>query len=143
MAGYSAVLVVLLSVFAYMLFTRTEVDVTLLRTPGLLYQLQPDGKISNLFDLKITNKTFKPLPVTVELKNMKGEIKMVGDNLTAPAQQITGTKFLLVLRENDIKGTLTPVTLVVKAAGNQVYEVNSSFLGRVEDENKDEKEDDE
>lgn len=143
MAGYSAVLVILLSVFAYMLFTRTEVDITLLRTPGLLYQLQPDGKISNLFDLKITNKTFKALPVTVELKNMDGEIKMVGDNLTAPAQQITGTKFLLVLNEDDIKSTLTPVTLVVKAAGKPVYEVNSSFLGRVEDENPAEKDNEE
>jgi hypothetical protein len=56
--GYSVVLVFLLGVLTFLLATRTDVDVTILRTPGMFYQEQPDGRISNVYDVKVLNKTF-------------------------------------------------------------------------------------
>jgi len=58
MAGYSTVLVLILSVLSYLLITRSDFSINVLRTPGLLFQEQPDNKYSNIYDLNIINKTF-------------------------------------------------------------------------------------
>jgi len=133
MIGYSVVLFVLLSVLTFLAFTRTELDVNILRTPGLLSQEQPDDKISNLFDIKITNKTFNDLPVSIKTKNGKGEIKIIGENLVARQQQITETKFLLILDEDDLKSTISTIALEVYAGDKLIKEVQSTFLGKMED----------
>jgi cytochrome c oxidase accessory protein FixG len=48
--GYSALLTVLVTVLVILLLNRTDFSVTILRTPGLLYQEQPNNMVSNLYD---------------------------------------------------------------------------------------------
>ena len=62
---YSDVLVAR-SILVWMLATRTDVGVTLLRTPGQLYQEQPNHQMSNLYNYKLLNKTFKDKEVTLK-----------------------------------------------------------------------------
>jgi len=134
MVGYSIVLFILLSVLSFLAFTRTGLDVNILRTPGLLSQEQSDDKISNLYDIKITNKTFNDLPVSIKTKNGKGEIKIIGENLVARRQQITETKFLLILDEDDLKSTISTIALEVYAGDKLIKEVQTTFLGKLEEE---------
>ncbi|MCK7524120.1 MAG: hypothetical protein MZV64_44065 [Ignavibacteriales bacterium] len=61
-------LVIILAVLSYLLITRSDFSINILRTPGLLYQEQPDNKISNIYDLNIINKTFNPAPIELKLK---------------------------------------------------------------------------
>ena len=51
--GYTVVLLLLIGLLAVLVLTRSNVELTILRTPGLLYQDQPGNKISNLYDVKI------------------------------------------------------------------------------------------
>ncbi len=134
MIGYSVVLLVLLSVLSFLALTRTEIDVNILRTPGLLSQELADDKISNLFDIKITNKTFKDLPVSIKLKNDIGEVKIIGGGLIARGQQITETKFLLIMDEDKLKSTISNITLEVYAGDKLIKEIQTSYLGKIEDE---------
>ena len=46
--GYSAVLLILVSALAFTLISRKDTETTMLRTPGILYQVNPGGIISNL-----------------------------------------------------------------------------------------------
>jgi cytochrome c oxidase accessory protein FixG len=79
MKGYTVVLSILVTLFIGLLFLRNDVEATILRLPGQLYQHKGD-KISNVFTFKIVNKTVKDYPnVHFELINQKGEIKMVGN----------------------------------------------------------------
>ncbi|GAF01705.1 cytochrome c oxidase accessory protein CcoG [Saccharicrinis fermentans] len=55
--AYSAVLLVLLSALVVSLWGRTEVDASLLRMPGTMYQEVSVDSISNIYQLKIVNKT--------------------------------------------------------------------------------------
>src|SRR5579864_407247 len=55
--GYCAILAVLGVGLLALLLSRSEVDVTLLRAPGALFEQTPEGKVSNLYLLKLTNKT--------------------------------------------------------------------------------------
>ncbi|MCU7496791.1 MAG: cytochrome c oxidase accessory protein CcoG [Ignavibacteria bacterium] len=131
--SYSAVILLLTGIITYMLLTRTDFEVNILRTPGLLSQQQPEGKISNLYDVKITNKTFSDATILLRLKDPDGEIKVIGeDKMTSRKQAITEGKVLVILNEKNLKGIITPVKIAVYAEGKEVDEISTSFLGRVE-----------
>src|SRR5689334_13642502 len=68
--GYCFILLVLGAGLVTLLLTRSEVDVSLLRAPGALFQAAPDGKISNLYLLKLTNKTRHSIPIELKLQNI-------------------------------------------------------------------------
>ena len=58
MKAYTAVMLLLLGVEVFLLVSRTEVGISVLRTPGQLYQEQPNGQLSNLYNYKFLNKTY-------------------------------------------------------------------------------------
>ena len=79
--GYSVVLLLLIVVLGYFLATRSDFDVTILRTPGMFFQEQPDNNVSNLYDIKAVNKTFSDLPLSFRLNNIEGSVRLLGDSL--------------------------------------------------------------
>lgn len=130
--GYSIVQVVLLSLLTYFLTTRSELDVTILRTPGMFYQEQTDDKVSNLYDMKVVNKTFDPKEIEVKLVNPRGEVKILGEHHTVPAQEATLTKMFVLLDKDGITKMNTPLEFAVFAGGKEIQRITTSFLGPVE-----------
>src|SRR5204862_497809 len=63
MKVYSALLAGLIALFLFLLFSRSDVQTTLLRAPGALFQQTADGKIENIYTLKLVNKTSRDIPV--------------------------------------------------------------------------------
>ncbi|MGE5353212.1 MAG: cytochrome c oxidase accessory protein CcoG [Acidobacteriota bacterium] len=130
---YSSIIMILSAVIAYLLITRTDFDVSFLRTPGMLSQEQAGSRISNIYDLKVTNKTFTDAPVKLKLDGEDGEIRIIGyDNFISKAQAITETKVLVTLSEKNLKGLITPLKISVYAGDKKVDEVNTTFLGKVD-----------
>jgi cytochrome c oxidase accessory protein FixG len=129
MALYSTILVVILSVLSYLLITRSDFSINILRTPGLLYQAQPDDKFSNIYDLNIINKTFNSAPIDLKLKNVEGEIKILGGGLNLKPQEKHDSKFLLILPKTAIIKMNTPITISVYSNNKLLKEVTTSFLG--------------
>lgn len=78
--AYSAVLVFLLIVLTVLLVRRTDVETTLLRASGTLYQLREKShSVSNLYTAELVNKT-----------NSTVKFKLVPDNPEAKIQYIQG-----------------------------------------------------
>jgi len=136
MAGYTTVLVSILSILSYLLITRSDFSINVLRTPGLLFQEQPDNKYSNIYDLNIINKTFNPAPIELKLKNVKGELKLLGDELNLKPQEKHDSKFLLILPKSSITKMNTPITISVYSNNKLLKEVQTSFLGPVAEKGK-------
>ena len=136
MAGYTTVLVLILSILSYLLITRSDFSINVLRTPGLLFQEQPDNKYSNIYDLNIINKTFNPAPIELKLKNVKGELKLLGDELNLKPQEKHDSKFLLILPKSSITKMNTPITISVYSNNKLLKEVQTSFLGPVAEKGK-------
>src|SRR6185312_3976485 len=65
--GYTLVLMVLASLLGALIFPRADVEATLLRAPGSLFQQMPDGHFSNLYTIRLVNKTSRELPVELRL----------------------------------------------------------------------------
>ena len=71
MAAYTTVLLLLLALQGFLLVNRNQVEATVLRVPGMLYQEQPGNRISNLYNVQLLNKTTEPMNITLQLPHTK------------------------------------------------------------------------
>jgi len=127
--GYTVVLTLLVALLAFLLVRRTSLDVTVLRTPGMLFQEQPGGRVSNVYDLKVLNKTFDSVSVSVRLLSPDGDLQLVGGALQIPPQGVADAKILVMLRQSDLHAMSTPLRLGIVADTVLVQQIATSFLG--------------
>jgi cytochrome c oxidase accessory protein FixG len=128
-AGYSVVLMALLGVLGILLATRDDVDARILRTAGQLYQEMPGGKISNLFNIKLANKTRKDVPVVLKLENIKGEIQVIARELIVPKESYFQTPFFVKIDSSLIIKRKTPIVLGVYQGDKKIETLKTTFLG--------------
>jgi cytochrome c oxidase accessory protein FixG len=136
MALYSTILVLLISVLSYLLITRSDFSINILRTPGLLYQEQPGSRFSNIYDLNIINKTFSSAPIKLKLNDINGELKLLGDEINLDPQEKRDSKFMLILPKSSIGKMNTPITISVYSNSKLLKEIKTSFLGPVDTKGK-------
>lgn len=128
--AYSVVLVLILGLLGSLLAMRSEVETSILRTPGMLYQDQGDNKISNLYNIKIINKTNHAMPIHLELLDENGSIKMVGnEELQIDEQGVVESALFLIYDRSNIEQMKTPVTIGVYSGDELIEKVDTYFLG--------------
>jgi cytochrome c oxidase accessory protein FixG len=131
MIGYTAVLVALAVVLGILVFTRSDIQTTFLRAPGALFQQTPAGDISNLYIVKLVNKTSRDVPVHLRLENVPGKLLLMGgsDELTVPQQQLAQTSVLIELAPGILKPGTTPLTIGVYSADKRLQTIETLFIG--------------
>ncbi|MGD1890627.1 MAG: cytochrome c oxidase accessory protein CcoG [Cyclobacteriaceae bacterium] len=128
--AYSVVLLALLGVLTSLLILRTDVETSILRTPGMLYQDQGDNKISNLYNVKIINKTNEAMPIRLELLDEKGSIQMVGnDELQVKEQDVAEGAFFIIFDRDDVSQMKNAVEVGVYRNDELIETVKTNFLG--------------
>lgn len=131
--AYSAVLVLLLSLLTFLLVSRSDLDIRLMRTSGMTYTSLPDGRIENLYTLKMVNKTHEDLPFTVQLEGTPGEISYVGansDSLIVKKEDYKNLQFFIRLNRDAVKGWKTELKLAVYDKDNKkIKTVTAKFIG--------------
>jgi cytochrome c oxidase accessory protein FixG len=128
-AGYSAILLILLIVTNIFLFGRSPVETTILRTPGLLYQETDTGNITNLYNIKIVNKTQDSQLIELKLKSPKGSIKIIGGDMVVPEQGLFESAFFVEIPAENIFMARLPVIIEVYSGKELIEEIRSSFIG--------------
>lgn len=130
MKGYAAVLLILTGIFIGMLFLRNDVEATVLRLPGQLYQHKGEN-ISNVFTYKIVNKTnadFKN--IRFRLANPKGTIKVVGKEVfTLPKEGTAQGTMFIEINPAFLKGDKTKIKLEVYEGNRLIETETTNFLG--------------
>ncbi|RYY94993.1 MAG: cytochrome c oxidase accessory protein CcoG [Chitinophagaceae bacterium] len=127
--AYSGLLLLLLAVLVTLLVTRNDVDATVLRTPGQIFQTQPDGRLSNIFTIKFANKTRKDIPMTLKLENMSGEIQVVGSSLLAPRESYAQAPFFVKLKRDQVVRRKTKLLIGVYEGTKRIKTVETTFFG--------------
>jgi cytochrome c oxidase accessory protein FixG len=134
-AVYSVMLLALTSLLVYLLSVRTDFNITLLRTPGLLYQQQDNDKVSNIYDLNIINKTFNFADINLKLENFElGELKLVGNEISIEPQGRRDAKFLIILPKNEIDRMNTKLSIGIYSNGKLIETKETSFLAPVQEQ---------
>ncbi len=129
--SYSVILFLLVSLFSYLVATREDIEVNILRTPGMLYQDQPNDKISNLYNFNIVNKTFEPITVSIKIKNLDAEIKLLGNDLNLKPSEVEEGKFMIIADKKVFSKLNTPILIGVYRNGMEVTSFKTSFLSNM------------
>jgi polyferredoxin len=129
LGAYSTILALLVAFLAYLLLSRNDVDATILRTQGQIFQTQPDGRISNMFTVKLANKTRRDIPMTLKLENVKGEITIIGNNLTVPAESYFQSPFFVKMDKVEINKRKTKLLIGVYEGNKKIETAETTFLG--------------
>jgi cytochrome c oxidase accessory protein FixG len=129
MKAYTAVLMVLIGVLISLLIVRSDFQTTILRTPGMMFQEREDGSITNLYQIKMVNKTLLDMDVRFELIDPPGRIEMVGQDIKLAAQGIGAGAFFIVIDPKNLDGMNQEVRIGVFSGDEQIQTVKTSFLG--------------
>ena len=127
--AYSAVLLILLGVFTYSISARKPIEATILRAPGILFQEPEPGRISNLYNIKLVNKTNHDLPVEIRSLSHNGTITVIGKDVFVGKQSVGESVFFLILDKADIRAEKTLVTFGIYSKGKLIEDVESTFAG--------------
>jgi cytochrome c oxidase accessory protein FixG len=132
MKAYSVVLTLLIVAMTTLLITRSDISATLLRTPGILYQEQEGGKISNLYNYKIINKTNHAIPLTLKPLDSNIELKLVGHNdVMLNEQGMAQGALFIYASKSDLKKMKSKFTIGIYSGDELLYKVKTTFIGPV------------
>ena len=131
MKGYSAVLFILVGILIGMLFLRNDVEATILRLPGQLYQHKENNIISNVYTYKVINKTTKDIAdVSYKILSHKGTIKLVSNhNFKVPKQGLAEGTLFIELNASAIKGDKEKLEIGVFSGDKLIETTITNFLG--------------
>jgi cytochrome c oxidase accessory protein FixG len=131
MKMYTVLLAALLVLLGYMIFSLKDVKATVIRTPGMLFQEMGKDSVSNLYNIKVINKTMKPIPLTIKLESGNGTVKLVGDVIDVKKEGQGAGAFFVILSNQSIKERKTILTLGLYEGNRKISEVTTNFLGPV------------
>jgi cytochrome c oxidase accessory protein FixG len=131
MIAYSAVLVLLLGVEAALVLTRSDYEATILRAKGLLYQERSHNQVSNLYSIKLVNKTRDSLPVELRVENMEGVVQVVGRDLKVRREAVSQGTFFVFLNKRDLRTRKTTLRIGIYSNNKKVKTVKTTFLGPI------------
>ena len=127
--AYIGVLLILLVAFISLIVTRDDLQGTVTRFPGMTYQSRDDGKISNLYQITLINKTFEPQKVSLVPLADGMELEIIGEKewILEPQTRFEGRFFLL--RDKD-KVSIAQEKVKVALFHNQeeIDQISTSFM---------------
>jgi cytochrome c oxidase accessory protein FixG len=135
MKMYTLLLAVLVSILGILLFTRKDLDATIMRTPGQLFQQRGTDSISNLYNIKVANKTVQEVPLELKLEGISGRIDIVGLHpyIDVKKEGQGSGSFFIVLPRKAIHLRKEDVKIALYAGSQKVDVIKTSFLGPVEE----------
>jgi cytochrome c oxidase accessory protein FixG len=127
--AYSVVLLIIFSFFIYTSTSRPDIETTILRTPGLLFQENDNNVISNVYNIKIVNKTHNEMPLEIRLISHDGEIKMAGNSMSVKDQSMFESTFLLYISKENLSGDKTDVEFGIYSNNELIETYKTTFVG--------------
>lgn len=128
--GYTAVLIILISLLAGILFLRTEIQTNIVRLPGQLFE-HTDTGLKNVYTFKILNKTNQDITnLSIQVINTTAKVSIVGkEKLLVPKGQfIEGTLFIEI-ENKEIQVENTDLKIGIYQNGELIETTKTNFLG--------------
>ena len=133
MKGYAAVITVMLAVLCYFIFSRSDMDMTVMRGAGTLYQEQSGGYISNIYNAEIINKTDEDRQIVICSDDPSIRIKYI----QAPGMVAKGgmvkTMFFIEIPAAHLHTAKTDINLQLYTGKQLKQTISTTFVGPVND----------
>lgn len=129
MKMYTGLLAVLIILLTTLLVSQKDVKATVMRTPGLLYQEKGQDSVSNLYNIKVVNKTMNDIPLTVKLEDGNGSVQVVGKNIHVEKEGQGSGSFFITIPKSRIQQRKTVLNVGLYHGNEKISVVKTSFLG--------------
>jgi len=129
--AYSVVLLLIVSALVALLATRDDVDVTILRTQGMVYQNMPGGYIANLYSARMFNKTHKDIKINLSIPSQDGSIEIIGAPPVVAKENYAVVVFLIKKKASLIQKRNSTILIEVQLEGKKSITKKTSFIGPV------------
>ncbi|MBK6937925.1 MAG: cytochrome c oxidase accessory protein CcoG [Chitinophagaceae bacterium] len=134
MKFYTVVLLILGTLLTLLLLSRKDIDGTIIRTKGnSLYQERGADSLSNLFNIKIINKTIHDMPVTLRLEGdaaRAGKIELVGTpEVNLKKEDQASASFFMILKKDFVKETKITVRVGLYSGNKRITTLKTNFVG--------------
>ncbi len=132
MKFYTVLLMLLTGLLTILLLSRKDVDGTVIRAAGMLYQERGADSVSNLYNIKIINKTIKDIPLTLKLENAPGRIiEAEGRSIAVPKEGQGKGSFFIVLPNNIIKDRKLKLRVGLYEGEKRITTLATNFMGPI------------
>lgn len=130
MKFYTAMLIVLTGLLTLLLVTRKDVDGTIIRAAGITYQERGADSISNLYNIKVINKTVNEIPLTLRIEDAPGRIiEAEGRDIVVQKEGQGKGSFFIVLPNSFIKDRKTPLKIGLYDGDKKITTLSTNFMG--------------
>ncbi len=126
---YSVVLTGLLSLIVFLFSIRTDIESTILRQKGTMFQEYDSLHYSNIYMIQVINKTRKTLQVDLKLDEPEGKIQLIGGPFVVNEGEVGEAQFLVLIKKSELKSSNTKVEFEVMSGGEEMDEIKSTFVG--------------
>ena len=132
MKFYTVLLFLLSGLLTILLLSRKDVDGTVIRAAGMLYQERGADSVSNLYNIKIINKTIKDIPLTLRLENASGRIiEAEGKTIAVPKEGQGKGSFFIVLPNNIINERKLKLQVGIYEGDKKITTLATNFMGPI------------
>jgi hypothetical protein len=114
-------------------FTRADIETTVLKAPGTLYSSTEDGKITNIYNIELVNKTFRNIPVTLKIESpAEAILQKVGDPaVVVPAEGIFKGIFIVKMPREALSESKTKIVFGIFEQDKKIETVKARFIGPI------------
>jgi cytochrome c oxidase accessory protein FixG len=128
--AYSAVLAVLILLLSVTLTKRKPIETTILRISGSIYQQVDSVTFSNLYMVKIINKTQSDKDLHIKLITPEsGKIQLTTGQTLLKKQGILESALIVNLDRQSLTGKSTPIELGIFEGETLLEKYTTNFLG--------------
>lgn len=130
MKFYTVLLVILAGLLTLLLITRKDIQGNIVRARGQLYQERGTDSLSNLYTIKIVNKTLKDIPVTLKLEDAPGYIiEADGKDILLKKEDQAKGSFFIVLPRSYITNRKTKIKVGMYEGDKRITTISTNFMG--------------
>jgi cytochrome c oxidase accessory protein FixG len=127
--AYSAVLILLIALESFLLITRSDVEVNLVRTRNTLFTTEPNGNISNLFNVKLINKTNDTLHFEYRIVENNAQFNWIGHKqILAPGEMKDG-ELIITIPANELPDQRNNLTIEFYGNNKKLTTEKLVFIG--------------
>lgn len=128
--GYGIVLLLMIVGFASMLLGRSDVQVTLLRASGTLYQQRPNSEISNLYTAELVNKTNRNIQFQIRSVNPQDKIEFIQGGTEIAGESTLNITFFLIKKEEVLDSYKSLIHFEILEGDKVINKVKSTFYSQ-------------
>jgi cytochrome c oxidase accessory protein FixG len=115
--AYSLVLLALVSVEAFLLITRSELEVNSVRTRNTLFTVEPDGEIGNLYNIKLINKTSEEMNIEFKIEGKHAHFDWIGHHHNLEAGEMKNGELFIYVPLDELPSQRNRVELEIYSNG--------------------------